>query len=191
MILEQKKQIRADMLKQRVSFASKSGSKASLAIAEKILEQFIKGQKHKVFSLYFPIKGEVDISSLMFDIEDEKSEAALPVVEKKGEPLIFARWSLDTVLTTREFGILEPSNVENVVPDVMFLPLVAFDRQGNRLGYGGGYYDKTIAKIKKIKPQVKIVGVGYAMQEVATIPCEEGDEKMAYIVTEKEVIKIT
>ena len=187
MLKKLKQQTRKDMLLKRSFFAQKNGIKASSIIKSVILENLL--EKNKVFSLYYPIKDEVDITSLMFNIYDNNSIACLPVIKNKGEALVFAKWTPDSILTAKKWGILEPLKVEELIPDIMLIPLVAFDRTGTRLGYGGGYYDKTIVLIKKQKPNVQLVGIGYAMQECEQLPFEDGDQKLNAVITEKEFIK--
>lgn len=114
---------------------------------------------------------------------------ALPVVIAKGEPLQFRSWQAGEPLIEGNFGIeTPPETAVNVFPDVLLVPMLAFDRQGYRLGYGGGFYDRTIAKLRKLKP-VTAIGVAYAAQEMLDLPSGEHDEPLDWILTEKGQMK--
>ncbi len=114
----------------------------------------------------------------------------LPVIEAADKPLYFRRWRLGEELEKGRYGIpIPPAGVPVFRPGVILVPLVAFDRAGHRLGYGAGYYDRTIARLKAMGEPVQVVGVGYSQQEVEAIPTGAHDQKMDMIVTDKEIIR--
>ena len=103
--------------------------------------------------------------------------------------MLFRRWEPQAELVEGLYGVEQPDEkYETVVPNVLLLPLLAFDRKGGRLGYGGGFYDRTIARLRQITTPV-VVGVGFSDQEIDYVPLERTDEKLNFILTEKEIIK--
>src|SRR5512135_2744308 len=106
---------------------------------------------------------------------DEAHPLALPCIVRSRSALVFRRWTVGDVLTPNAYGIAEPpATVEEVVPAAVLVPLLAFDANGHRLGYGGGYYDRTFEAL----PRVPIIGVAYSGQEMATLPREPHDHRL-------------
>lgn len=132
-------------------------------------------------SLYWPFKGEFNSRSLMQCLHEAGVCVALPVVEEPRAPLTFRRWYPEAPMTRGVYGIPIPNRTEVVWPDAMLAPLVGFDRAGYRLGYGGGYYDRTLAALE---PTPFVVGVGYELSRLATIYPLPHDQAMNYLVTE-------
>ena len=100
----------------------------------------------------------------------------------------FLKWSSNDPLKINKYGIPEPTTAKIVFPDILIIPLVAYDNNLNRLGYGGGFYDRYIDKIEKIKKVIKI-GLAFSYQKVKTIPINQYDKKLNFIITEKEILK--
>ena len=100
----------------------------------------------------------------------------------------FYSWSRNDLLKINKFGIPEPVSSKIFYPDILFVPLVAYDSSLNRLGYGGGYYDRYIEKIEKIKKVTKI-GLAFSFQRISSIPIDQYDKKLNFIVTEKEILR--
>ena len=137
---------------------------------------------------YWPIRGEADAQALLIALNYHEFIAALPVVVAPGRPLIFRQWVSRDPLVEGPHGTVEPSHrAREVVPDVLFVPLAAFDRRGHRLGYGAGYYDQTLAELRSMK-QVYAIGVGFSVQEVPEIPAEPHDQRLDFVLTENEFI---
>lgn len=137
---------------------------------------------------YWPMRGEADVTWLLHALAYHEFSAALPCVTGRGEPLIFRRWTPRDDLAPGPFGTREPSRrLPEVLPDLLFVPLAAFDRRGNRIGYGAGYYDLTLAALRRMKP-VTAVGVGFAVQEIAEAPAEPHDQRLDFVMTETEWI---
>jgi 5-formyltetrahydrofolate cyclo-ligase len=110
---------------------------------------------------------------------------ALPVVERRGAPLVFRRWRPDMALKPGAYGIpAPPEDAPTLTPDIVLVPLVAFDRFGHRLGYGGGYYDRTLARLRAERP-VQAIGCAHAAQEVARIPAMATDARLDWLLTER------
>ena len=114
---------------------------------------------------------------------------ALPVVVKRGLPLIMRACNFGEALGFGQWGIREPkAEAPEVFPDFLIVPLAAFDNKGHRIGYGAGYYDMTINRLRVLK-QVTAIGFAYAAQQVAVVPIETHDARLDYVLTEREVIK--
>ena len=123
-----------------------------------------------IVSGFMPLKSEINPLPLLRKLAEAGATLALPVVAGKGKPLIMRAWGFGTPLASGVWGIREPMpDAPAVDPDILIVPLLAFDRRGYRLGYGAGYYDMTLTALRAKKPIVAI-GIGYAAQEVDTIP---------------------
>ena len=136
---------------------------------------------------YYPVNFEVDDLELLKKLEKDNFAISLPVIKKNFE-MDFYRWSYFESLKINKYGIPEPEIRDLVYPDILFVPLVAFDKNLNRLGYGGGYYDRLITKLSKKKNFLKI-GLAFSTQEIEKVPTNEYDQKLDYIVTERNIIK--
>jgi 5,10-methenyltetrahydrofolate synthetase len=132
-------------------------------------------------SLYWPIRGEPDLRPLIPDIVRLGGLCALPVVVEQGQPLAFRSWQPGERLERGVWNIPVPASGREIEPDIVVAPLVAYDRDGFRLGYGGGYFDRTLAGLSG-RPHV--IGVGFAAAEIATIYPQPHDIAMDAIVTE-------
>ncbi len=141
-------------------------------------------------SAYWPMKNEMDVRPLLAALAELGCVVALPVVAGKGKPLLFRRWRPGMVLRSASFGLSEPGASEpEVVPRIVFAPLLAFDRRGNRIGWGAGFYDRTLAGLRARDP-VTAVGVAYAAQELASVPADAHDQPLDWIATERELTKL-
>ena len=147
-----------------------------------------------VVSAYWPFRHEIDPRPLMKRLAALGYVLALPMTPEKGsrDPLHFSRWSTDVVLTPRSFGVHEPaSDAEHLTPDLLLVPLLAFDRRGGRLGYGAGHYDRTLKGLRAANPRVRAIGVAFAAQEVEHLPTEPHDQPLDAVLTERAYIPIT
>ena len=139
----------------------------------------------RIVSGYWPIQGELDPRPLLTALGRRSVRCALPAVAGRGRPLEFRQWTRGDPLAEGEFGTREPvSGARVVVPEVLIVPLLAFDRHGYRLGYGGGYYDRTIRSLRRGAAHCLAVGFAYAGQEVDAVPRDETDERLDWVVTE-------
>jgi 5-formyltetrahydrofolate cyclo-ligase len=146
-----------------------------------------------VVSGYWPLDGELDIRPLLHQIHAQGHPIGLPVVIGKGQPLLFRRWSPGMALVQGSFKVLTPpEGASEVVPDVLLVPLLAFDRDGFRLGYGGGFYDRTLEKRRHEahsghpvpRGPLCAIGMAYAAQETDRLPRGPFDQRLDWIVTE-------
>jgi 5-formyltetrahydrofolate cyclo-ligase len=136
---------------------------------------------------YYPVNFEVDDLELLKRFEKNKFKISLPVI-KKNFQMDFYSWSFSDLLRINKYGIPEPEPKNMIYPDILLIPLVAFDKNLNRLGYGGGYYDRLIAKISKKKKIIKI-GLALSIQKIDNVPINLYDQKLDYIVTNKYIVK--
>ena len=140
-----------------------------------------------IVSGYSPIKSEIDPVPLLRKLAAEGARLALPAVMARGKSLAFRAWSPDDKLLLGALGILEPSPAATeIVPDIMLVPLAAFDTRGHRIGYGAGHYDFTLAHLRKAKA-VTSIGLAFAAQEIEAVPALAHDERLDYVLTETKV----
>ncbi len=139
---------------------------------------------------YFPKGSEMDVRPLLGQLRQLGCDIALPVMTGPDRPMVFRLWHTQDDLRPGPFGIQEPGSDAPIVrPSLVLAPLLAFDRQGWRLGYGGGYYDRTLETLSGM-PKVIVVGAGYAAQEIGHVPHASHDHPLDYVVTETELIKL-
>ena len=135
---------------------------------------------------YFPVNYEVDDLEILKKFAKKKYQISLPVI-KKNFDMNFYKWSFNDPLKINQYGIPEPNSKKLIYPDVILVPLVAFDNNLNRLGYGGGYYDRVIKKLSKKKKILKI-GLAFSIQKINNVPVTKYDKKLDYIVTDKYIL---
>ena len=142
-----------------------------------------------IVSLYHPIKDELDTEPLAAALAEKGVRLALPVVAQKHAPLVFRAWRPGDRLVKGGYGIMTPEETAPVLrPDIVVAPLLAFTRNGGRLGYGGGYYDRTLAALRG-DGAVLAVGYAYSAQEVDALPLTPLDQRLDWIVTEGAAIR--
>jgi 5-formyltetrahydrofolate cyclo-ligase len=141
-----------------------------------------------VVSGFSPLKSEINPLPLMRRLATAGARLALPVVAGRGQPLIMRAYAFGDALDAGVWGIREPKpDAPEVEPDILIVPLAAFDRRGHRIGYGAGYYDMTINRLRGHKTVIAI-GVGYAAQEVPEVPTTPRDARLDLVLTEKATI---
>ena len=140
---------------------------------------------------FMPLKSEINPLPLMQKLAEQGARLALPIVAGRGQPLIMRRWAWGEPLASGVWGgIREPNpDAPEVEPDILLVPLLAFDRAGHRIGYGAGYYDMTITGLRAKKP-VTAVGIAFAAQEIPVVPATPRDARLDLVLTEKEVIDL-
>jgi 5-formyltetrahydrofolate cyclo-ligase len=137
---------------------------------------------------YLPFRDEIDPLPALALLAERGARLAMPVVVGKGLPLTFRAWVPGAPTMTGAFGVEIPADEIPATPDLLLVPMLAFDRAGYRLGYGGGFYDRTLAALRAAGT-VTAIGIAYAAQEVAAVPREPTDAPLDMIVTEDEVIR--
>jgi 5-formyltetrahydrofolate cyclo-ligase len=136
-----------------------------------------------VVSGFWPLPGEIDIRPLLLALAGRGHVVALPETPARGQRLIFHRWRCGGRMIPERFGTFRPEP-DPVTPDLLFVPLLAFDRRGHRLGYGAGYYDRTLAELTGSRA----IGCAFAAQEVALVPVEAHDRPLDAVATEEGVL---
>jgi 5-formyltetrahydrofolate cyclo-ligase len=152
----------------------------------RILKKFDPKKKITI-GFYFPINSEIECFKVLRKLEKEKFKISLPVT-KKNRKMDFYQWSSKDILKISKIGIPEPDNKNKIIPDVLIVPLVGFDKNKYRLGYGGGYYDRYIKKTLKFK-KILTVGFAFSFQEITKVPINEFDQKLDIILTNKGIFK--
>jgi 5-formyltetrahydrofolate cyclo-ligase len=153
--------------------------------AAEILADVLATKRGKVLAGYMPMRTEIDPLPAM---AAHQGVVCVPVIMGAGQPLRFREWSPGCAMIPGDFGALIPAEGAWVEPEVLIVPLVAFDARGYRLGYGGGFYDRTLEGLRA-RGQVLAVGFAFAGQEVPEVPIELTDQKLDLIVTEAGVIR--
>lgn len=151
-----------------------------------LLAEVLTPHAGKVLAGYMPMRTEISPMAAM-TMMARTSPVCVPVIQGKGLPLRFARWTPEGGMVAGEFGAMVPAVSDWLEPEVLIVPLVGFDRRGGRLGYGGGFYDRTLEALRARGP-VLAVGFAFAAQEAAALPLEQTDQPLDLIVTEREVI---
>ena len=160
----------------------------NLAINSSKLLNFIEKKKikNKVIGGYYPYNFEVDTLDILKKLEKKKYLISLPRISKNNK-MNFYQWSFKDPLSINLYGIPEPISKKKVNPEILLVPLVAYDKELNRLGYGGGFYDRYISNTQKNKKIIKI-GLGFSFQKIDKLPINHYDKKLDYIITEKNFI---
>ena len=180
-----KAELRSAALAAREKLGEKQRAAAANALARRGLP--IAVTPGLVVSGYSPIRSEIDPLPLMEKLAKQGVRLALPTVTARGKSLIFRSYALGDRLTLGMLGIGEPSPAAaEVVPDIMLVPLAAFDAAGHRIGYGAGHYDYTFAHLRKQKAVIGI-GLAFAAQQIAGVPALPHDVALDYVLTEKQV----
>jgi 5-formyltetrahydrofolate cyclo-ligase len=180
-----KAELRASALAAREKLSEKQREAAANALARRGLP--LPLDAGIVVSGYSPIRSEIDPLPLMEKLAKQGARLALPTVTARGKSLIFRSYTVGDRLTLGMLGIPEPSPAAaEILPDIMLVPLAAFDATGHRIGYGAGHYDYTFAHLRKHKPVIGI-GLAFAAQEIEAIPALSHDVSLDYVLTEKRV----
>ena len=179
-----KSQLRKKILKIR-----KNNFNKNLKININNFISFLKINMNNINTLggYNPSNHEINDLEILDLLEKKNFKISLPII-KKNNQMDFFKWSNNDPLKINQFGIPEPTSSKKIYPDILLVPLVAYDNDLNRLGYGGGFYDRYIEKIEKIKEVIKI-GLAFSCQKIKNIPLSKYDKKLDFIITEKEILK--
>jgi 5-formyltetrahydrofolate cyclo-ligase len=181
-MVDAKKELRDDALRRRKSAFERHGAEASRKIAAHGLD-FVRLRPDVVVSGFAAIRDEIDPAPLMTWLHAEGLRLALPVMQGRGKPLLMRAWTPGDAMEPAAWGIAEPmADKPEVDPDVVLVPLLAFDPRGYRLGYGGGFYDRTLGRLRKLK-SIIAVGIAYDEQRVDAVPTESYDEKLDWVLT--------
>lgn len=188
LIEEAKAGLREQARLQRAALGSALRSEAVELAANHFFANVELG-KDQIVAAYWPIRDEIDCKPVLVRLMDSFQPVCLPVIMGDDVPLQFRRWELGAALYEAGFGTLAPADdAPRVEPDVIIIPLLGFDRAGTRLGYGKGHYDRTIAALHK-KPT--LIGYAFSGQELDSIPADDHDVPLDYLVTETGVTRFS
>ena len=179
-----KSKIRSKILKLR-----KNNSYKKFKISTDNFFSFLKTNRYNLKNIggYYPSNFEIDDLEILELLEKKKCKISLPII-KKNNQMDFFKWSKNDPLKINKHGIPEPVASKIFYPDILLIPLVAYDNDLNRLGYGGGYYDRYIEKIEKTKKVIKI-GLAFSYQKLKKVPVNIHDKKLNFIITEKDILR--
>lgn len=186
-----KADLRRRMRKLRLIADQKEGPEAVLAILRHALAgiEAIGVKSGSIVAGYWPLGTEVDIRPLMARLCERGAVCSLPVIVENGK-LAFRSWRPGDPLKDGDRGTMHPpANAPTVEPEILFVPILAVDNAGTRLGQGGGYYDRALGVLRAKRP-VTAVGVGYAVQHVDRLPCDAGDQPMDWVLTEAGLTRV-
>jgi 5-formyltetrahydrofolate cyclo-ligase len=156
-------------------------------VLENLRKHSIQFSKKSIIGGYWPIKGEINIRPFLEDWYLQGGGICLPFVDDPKLPLLFYPWSPQAEMAVGKYKIPIPKQREqNILPDILLIPFLAFDNAGYRLGRGGGFYDRTLRKLRQLK-KIYVIGLGADCQLVSSIPHENYDEKLDCVITEKKI----
>jgi 5-formyltetrahydrofolate cyclo-ligase len=185
-IAGQKERLRNEALARRDALPAGERQAAAAVIAARPFPVVVP--RGAVVSGFMPMKSEINPLPLLKQLAAQGVQLALPVVAGRGKPLIMRAWEFGAPLDTGVWGIRQPkAEAPEVDPDILIVPLAAFDRVGHRIGYGAGYYDMTINRLRGLKPVIAI-GIGFATQEIPRVPATERDARLDFVLTERETV---
>jgi 5-formyltetrahydrofolate cyclo-ligase len=180
--------VRKDALMRREAIPAAERARAAEAIATRAFPLAIK--PGIIVSGFMPLKTEINPLPLLRQLSQSGAQLALPAIAGRGKPLVMRAFVFGDELASGQWGIREPkADAPEVAPDILLVPLLAFDRNGHRIGYGAGYYDMTIMKLRAAKPVIA-AGIAFAAQEIEEVPVTARDARLDLVLTEREVIDL-
>ncbi len=183
-LIDRKRALRAAMMIRRQGLGEDQRRDAAAGLLD-IYQLECPVEVPAVVSGFWPIKDEIDIRPLMTHLHGEGCRLALPVVHGRGQRLSFRAWQPGDPLEFGVFGTLQPSaGCETLEPDVLLVPLLACDEEGWRLGYGGGFYDRTLEDLRR-RRKVTAIGVGFDLQLVPDVPHGADDQRLDWLLTDR------
>ena len=171
-----------------LNLRKKNSYKKLILYPDRIFRFFKKNKiNFKNIGGYYPCNHEIDDLNTLNFFRNKRANISLPIIRENNQ-MDFFEWVNKDPLKINKYGIVEPVSAKKIYPDIIFIPLVAYDNHLNRLGYGGGFYDRYLEKIDKIKKNLKI-GLAFSYQKIKKIPINNYDKKLDFIITEKKIIK--
>jgi 5-formyltetrahydrofolate cyclo-ligase len=178
-------------LARKAAFAARKaahGTGLDQAANTNLLTALATHPEARIVAGYMAIRTEVDPLPAMTALVAEGRRVCVPVIQGAGQPLKFLEWHPGAEMVAGPFGAMVPAEAEALEPEVLIAPLVAFDRRGYRLGYGGGFYDRSLEGLRAKRP-TRAIGFAYAAQELAEVPTEPTDQPLDGIVTEQGFVR--
>ena len=179
----------------KISIKKRATLKDKNSNASKTLQDHLNGlinfKNYKIIASFISFKSEISTQFLNEFLLNNGKILCLPIIKNNSETLNFIEYNLKTKLVSGKFGIMQPSNLsKEFFPEIIFTPCLAFDENGFRLGYGGGYYDKTFSYLKKIRHKFISIAVAFDDQKIDELVHDKYDQKIDYILTEKKLYKV-
>jgi len=175
-------------LRKKISKIRSKFAKKKITVDPEVIVKLIEQKSpDKRVGLYYPFGDELSTLELMNRLTKKNFIISLPIINNKFK-MSFYSWSPNEPLTINRFGILEPLKGKKIIPSTLIIPMLAFDSNLNRLGYGGGFYDRFIKKIERQTICIKI-GLALSCQKINKVPADKHDKKMDFIITEKRIYK--
>ncbi|HEX3442603.1 MAG TPA: 5-formyltetrahydrofolate cyclo-ligase [Pseudolabrys sp.] len=183
-VSDHKTQVRTEALALRDALPAEARAAAAEAIAARPFP--IAVPRGAIVSGFMPLKSEINPLPLLRQLADAGARLALPCIAGRGKPLIMRAYAFGDEFARGQWGIREPlPSAAEIDPDIVIVPLAAFDKTGNRIGYGAGYYDMTINALRA-KKTITTIGIAFAAQQFPAVPATERDERLDLVLTEKE-----
>ena len=175
-------------IRKKIFLLRKKNYLNNLSINFAILFKFLKKKKNnkRIIGGYYSYNYEIDTLNILKKLEKKNYSISLPKISKNKQ-MNFYQWSFKDPLSINVYGIPEPISKKKVLPEILLIPLVAYDKDLNRLGYGGGFYDRYISSVQNNKNIIKI-GLGFSFQKIDKLPTNKYDQKLDYILTETNLI---
>ncbi len=183
-VMEEKALLREEVRAKRLAAFRENACGASQNLARHLM---VLLKSHPVVKIagYWAVGSEIDLSPLLGSLDREGWSVALPIVVENGSPLVFRRWQSGDELLKGPLNTMQPKLIcDEVIPDVVLVPLLAFDDGLFRLGQGGGFYDRTLEQLKSREGGVMSIGIAFAAQRVKAVPRDKFDQRLDFIVTE-------
>ena len=182
-------------IQRKISIKKRATLKDKNSNASKTLQDHLNGlinfKNYKIIASFISFKSEISTQFLNEFLLNNGKILCLPVIKNNSETLNFIEYNLKTKLVSGKFGIMQPSDLsKEFLPEIILTPCLAFDQSGFRLGYGGGYYDKTFSYLKKIKHKFISIAVAFDDQKIDELVHDKYDQKINYILTEKKLYKV-
>lgn len=188
-LADQKNDLRNWCYNQRIRIADHEAESAAQAVAAKVIS-IVDVSTRTIVSAYWPLPGELDPRPGFVALGERGATLALPRTVGDAQPLEFHSWQPQDNLIEGRFKVMEPpSTAARVQPDILLIPLLAFDRYCHRLGHGKGYYDRTLQGLRSQNPAVLAIGVAFAVQEIEHVPTDANDQTLDIIITEQDVYR--
>ena len=184
-----KKYQRKISIKKRATLKNKNNN--AFKTLPEHLKDLINFKNYKIIASFISFKSEISTQFLNEFLLNNGKILCLPIIKNNSETLNFIEYNLKTKLVSGKFGIMQPSDLsKEFLPEIILTPCLAFDENGFRLGYGGGYYDKTFSYLKKIKHKFISIAVAFDDQKIDELVHDKYDQKIDYILTEKKLYKV-
>ena len=190
-LADQKRKLRSIAIERRTKLAASVNMDRAAKLLELNFLSFFKPTQKVSIGVYWPFRQEIDVIPLLCQLDKIGCHCLLPAVTGRNMPLQFRSWKPGDNLVTSRFGTLEPPLDRSIAtPDIIITPLLAYDSAGYRLGFGGGYYDRTLAELRG-RSDILAIGAAFESQQIDRVPHDKLDQRLDAVVTEKRVLQIS